>query len=246
MSPRRLVRLYPAVWRARYGDEFLALLEDRPPTGVAIIDVLWGALDAYLFPQAPEGRFRMFTRLAGLAAVAAGATLLIGFLPVEDINRFTVPTVYVLAVIGLIGIHLRQVSAQPTLAWFGFLAALAALGAGVSGVVLSAAGVLPPSGGEYGFVSGLALWIGMVVLGATMLSIRVFPTVVSLLLTVSAPVAMLGLVVGRAESSADALGVVALAGIALYALAWIGVGISLVTAQPQEGVLGRTTARGPA
>ena len=72
MSPRRLVGLYPAAWRQRYGEEFLALLEDQPPGAIEVIDVAWGAIDAHLFPQAPEGRFRMFTRLAGVAAFVAG------------------------------------------------------------------------------------------------------------------------------------------------------------------------------
>ena len=31
MNPHRLVGLYPAAWRQRYGEEFLALLEEQPP-----------------------------------------------------------------------------------------------------------------------------------------------------------------------------------------------------------------------
>jgi hypothetical protein len=250
MSPQRLVRLYPATWRDRYGDEFLAMLEDRPPTGVAILDVVWGALDAHLFPQAPEGRFRMFTRFAGLAALGAGLLLVLGVFNIgfgsPEVNAARVAVIYALWFVGLVGIHVRQATAQPAMAWFGFLAALAALIAGVAGFILSSADVLPPTGGEYGFVSGLALWIGSVVLGATMLAIRVFPSFVGLLLTVSAPIAMLGLVVARAESSADAMGIVSLAGIALYGLAWMGIGISLLSAQPREGVLGPTAAGGQA
>jgi hypothetical protein len=38
-----LVRLYPAAWRARYGDEFAALLEQMPLTLPVIWDVLCGA-----------------------------------------------------------------------------------------------------------------------------------------------------------------------------------------------------------
>lgn len=242
MSPQRLVGLYPAAWRRRYGNEFLALLEDRPPTGVAILDVAWGALDAHLFPQAPEGRFRVFTRIAGLAALGAGLIIVLGIFNIyfgsPEFNAIRADLIYGLAFLGLTGIHLRQVAVRPGLAWFGFLAAGAALVFGFAGSTLSLAGVLPPSGGEYGFVSGLGLWIGSVVLGATMLTIRVFPTVVGLLISVSAPLAMLGLVVGRADASAEAMGIAALAGALLYGVAWMGIGVSLLTAQPREGVLG--------
>ncbi|MCM3885512.1 hypothetical protein [Frankia sp. R82] len=37
---RILLALYPRKWRARYGDEFAALLQDTPLTLVAVIDVL--------------------------------------------------------------------------------------------------------------------------------------------------------------------------------------------------------------
>jgi len=41
-----LVRLYPARWRARYGDEFELVLGDRPLGPFDVADVLLGALDA--------------------------------------------------------------------------------------------------------------------------------------------------------------------------------------------------------
>lgn len=51
-----LLRLYPASWRARYGDEFAALLEDCAPTPFMLADVLLGALDAHLTPFDTNGR----------------------------------------------------------------------------------------------------------------------------------------------------------------------------------------------
>ena len=240
MSPHRLVRLYPAPWRDRYGEEFLALLEDRPPAALQVIDIVWGALDAHLFPQAPEGRFRMFTRLAGLAAMGAGAALLIGFLGsvIPDVTRYTVPTVYLLATIGLVGIHLRQVGVRPALAWLGFAAALVGLVTGVVSLILSWTGELPPSGGEFGHLSGVALWIGSTALGAVMLAIAIFPLPVGLAFTIGAPLAMIGLLVGNLEGSSEVLQTVSLAGIVLYAVGWVGAGFSLLVAQPREGILG--------
>ena len=39
----RLVRLYPQAWRDRYEDEFIALLEERPPTPGDRLDIVRGA-----------------------------------------------------------------------------------------------------------------------------------------------------------------------------------------------------------
>ena len=43
-----LLRCYPARWRARYGDEFAAVLDERPLGPFDVADVLLGALDAHL------------------------------------------------------------------------------------------------------------------------------------------------------------------------------------------------------
>ena len=71
-----LLRLYPAAWRARYGDEFEALVADRPPSRRDVIDIVMGALDARLSPQLTTTpiarRARATDRVAGGAAIAAG------------------------------------------------------------------------------------------------------------------------------------------------------------------------------
>lgn len=51
-----LLRFYPSTWRARYGDEFEALLEQYPFSPTTIINVLLGALDAHIAPQDTNGR----------------------------------------------------------------------------------------------------------------------------------------------------------------------------------------------
>jgi hypothetical protein len=48
MKRQTLLRLYPHRWRERYGDEFLALLEQQPVTPAVALDVALGALDAHL------------------------------------------------------------------------------------------------------------------------------------------------------------------------------------------------------
>ena len=58
-----LLRLYPTAWRARYGDEFAALLDDCPLTFFSLLDVLLGALDAHIAPLDTSGRIlRMLHR----------------------------------------------------------------------------------------------------------------------------------------------------------------------------------------
>lgn len=46
-----LVKLYPAKWRERYGEEFAEILARQRPSIGMIMDVLGGALDAHLHPQ---------------------------------------------------------------------------------------------------------------------------------------------------------------------------------------------------
>ncbi|HKV83453.1 MAG TPA: hypothetical protein VJN88_02785 [Ktedonobacterales bacterium] len=61
---RLLLRLYPIAWRARYGDEFAALLEARPMTPRIVLDVMTGALDARFLALRAFGRGqRMINKL---------------------------------------------------------------------------------------------------------------------------------------------------------------------------------------
>ncbi len=48
MRRNRLLLLYPPAWRARYGEEFLATFESRPLGPQQVIDIVSGAIDAWL------------------------------------------------------------------------------------------------------------------------------------------------------------------------------------------------------
>ncbi len=65
---RRLLRLYPAAWRARYGEEFEALLEEQHASIWTVLDILLGALDAQL--ERGRGGSTMATRLRTPPALA--------------------------------------------------------------------------------------------------------------------------------------------------------------------------------
>jgi hypothetical protein len=74
----RLIGLYPGPWRARYEAELRDLLAARPPSLTGRLDLVGGALDAWLHPElvvpgAADRRPSARVRLAGLAGVAGGA-----------------------------------------------------------------------------------------------------------------------------------------------------------------------------
>ena len=67
--------LYPSAWRARYGDEFAALLAARPPVFGDRLDIVRGAIDAHLDPQQPGLPQLPATpadRAIGVVAIGAG------------------------------------------------------------------------------------------------------------------------------------------------------------------------------
>lgn len=74
----RLIALYPRAWRDRYEHEFLALLEDRTPQARDRLDIVRGAVDSRLHPQAGrsssgESDGVRPARLDAILAVLAGA-----------------------------------------------------------------------------------------------------------------------------------------------------------------------------
>jgi hypothetical protein len=79
-----LLRCYPARWRARYGEEFASVLEERPLGPFDVADVLLGAIDAHLHLRglgaASEHRkgFVMSLRIGGFAALFGGLFWFIG------------------------------------------------------------------------------------------------------------------------------------------------------------------------
>lgn len=55
-----LVRLYPARWRARYGEEFGAALASQRVSVGMLLDVIGGAVDAHLHPQVLQSNSNQF------------------------------------------------------------------------------------------------------------------------------------------------------------------------------------------
>lgn len=128
---RFLIRCYPARWRDRYGDEFEALLEERPLGPFDVADVLLGAVDARLRMRgrrAPSGHGRGFTmtlRIGGIAAIL-GAGLLVAaglstFGPATERFASILAIAGVLALlVALVGVSAFQARTHPRLVWTAF------------------------------------------------------------------------------------------------------------------------------
>jgi hypothetical protein len=65
-----LARLYPSIWRKRYGAEFDALLEDATPSARDAFDLLWGAFKMQITTWS-FGRITLAGSLAGVLVAAA-------------------------------------------------------------------------------------------------------------------------------------------------------------------------------
>ena len=126
-----LIRLYPARWRARYGDEFEAILEERPLGPFDVADILLGAFDAQLRlrnvgADIAHGRgFSMSLRIGGFAAVLGGAfltiSIVLGIGIVGDVDP-VVPGILgvtgsLVLLVALAGLSAFQARAHPVLSW---------------------------------------------------------------------------------------------------------------------------------
>ena len=89
-----MVRLYPRVWRDRYEEEFVAMLEQGPVSIRDLFDIALGAVDAWLRPQVVyERRLVMVARMRGsvLAVLWAWAGLVVagvGFRKMTEYDDF--------------------------------------------------------------------------------------------------------------------------------------------------------------
>jgi hypothetical protein len=164
-----LLRLYPTRWRARYGDEFEALLAERPLGPFDVADVLLGALDAHLhlrrlgsYSEHRRG-FSMSLRLGGYAAIVGGLLWLVvlGGNAINDGNEsgssllgLAVVVATVATLVALVGLSAFQSRRHPVLVWVAF--AVPAVGATVGLLGVVAMVVVGDTDAE--IVAGLSAW----------------------------------------------------------------------------------------
>ncbi len=255
-----LLRLYPSRWRARYGDEFAALLEERPLGPFDVADVLLGALDAHRHLRGLGAAslhakgFAMSLRIGGYAAIAGGFTWLIAMVGSAVLpDASSVLVWFVLAgtlalLVALVGLSAYQARSHPALTWAAFL--VPAVGAMISVLGLVAGAFL----GDQPFVAGLSPWyvwmIGTItlLLGSGLFALatwrsRSLARPAALLLAIGA-VAIVPALGGISGAMApEPLGaLITLACFGAFSAGWIGLGLSAL----RTGAPGIAVAGGPA
>ena len=128
-----LIRLYPARWRARYGDEFEAILEERPLGPFDVADILLGALDAQLRLRGrgatiTQGRgFSMSLRIGGFAAIIGAALIAIVIVLTGGLTEGSEQASAIGLLVGLgallvalTGMSAFQARSNPRLVWTAF------------------------------------------------------------------------------------------------------------------------------
>jgi len=258
-----LVRLYPARWRARYGDEFAAVLEERPLGPFDVADIVLGALDAHLHLRglgaASDHRkgFAMSLRIGGYAAVAAGVLWLLALVgnAINDGRENGVPFLgyavvgaTVATLLALIGLSAFQARRHPVLTWAAF--AIPALGAVVG--LLGYGLVVLTGDSDALVVGGISPWmlgsIGLVtmVLGSSLFAVatwraRSLSRGASALLGVGAVLVVLALFGASGAFFPSPLELIPiLAAIVAFPAGWLALGLSALR------VDGRATFMPPA
>jgi hypothetical protein len=244
-----LIRLYPARWRARFGDEFEALLEERPLGPFDVADVLLGALDAHLHlrglgaaSQHAKG-FAMSLRIGGYAAILGGLLWLIVLAAnaINDGAESGVPLIGLVVVaatvatlVALIGLSAFQSRRHPVLTWAAFAIPAAGAIVGLLGVVAMAVN----GDTDASIIGGLSLWaistLGLLalILGSALFAVATWLTkslsrAAAALLLVGAllVVPSIGGVTGGLVPPALAW-VVLLVAIMAFPAGWVALGIS--------------------
>ena len=148
---RVLLGLFPAPWRARYGEEFEALLEERPLGPFDVADVLLAAFDAHLHLRGLSAAtdhakgFVMTLRFGGLAAVFGGIAWFAGLAisSADDGDESSVGLWLFLAgtvllLIALVGLSAFQSRRHPRLVWAAFIVPAVGAVATIVGALLMA------------------------------------------------------------------------------------------------------------
>ncbi len=144
-----LLRCYPARWRARYGDEFEAILDERALGPFDVMDILLGALDAQLRlrgrgADVTQGRgLSMSLRIGGVAAILGAAlfatSIVLGIGIVGEVDP-VVPGILLLSgslalLVALAGLSAFQARSHPVLSWNAVAVTAIGVIVGIVGIV---------------------------------------------------------------------------------------------------------------
>ena len=246
---RLLLRLYPARWRLRYGEEFALILEDRPLGPFDVADVLLGALDAHLHLRGARAAsdhgkgFAMTLRIGGYAAIVGG---LLWFIVLAgnamnagaDPGAFWIGFVLIAAIVttlvALVGLSAFQARRDPVLSWAAF--AVPAIGAIVALVGWIAMAITGDSDRE--IVAGLSGWIVSMIgvmallLGSALFAIgtlraRSLSRGAAAVLAAGAVLVVFSLAgISGGGWSGEVVGVLLIVSIVAFPAGWAGLGVS--------------------
>jgi hypothetical protein len=251
-----LLRVYPARWRQRYGEEFRAVLESRPLGPFDVADVLIAALDARLtrfrFAGAAgiNGGPLVMLRLGGIGAIAGGLLWFVGLAAASapggnDSGWLALLGLGTLGILlALIGLSAFQAHRDPVLAWAAF--AIPGVGTVVSMIGLAwmvlGPGVDPLPFGSFSawsvWMVGLAATvIGSVIFAVATIRAAVFSRPAAIALAVSSSMTLL---VGFGLMGIDAQDPVAQVLQAVvggsFAASWIGLGVMALRRGPIRAI----------
>jgi hypothetical protein len=250
-----VLRLYPARWRARYGDEFAAVLEERPLGPFDVADVLLGALDAHLHlrglgaaSQHAKG-FAMSLRIGGYAAILGGVLWFVALAgnAINDgaesgaqVLGWVLVAATILTLVALVGLSAFQARRHPVLVWAAF--AIPTVGGivallGVVGMVVTGDSDAPLVGGMDGWMIStlglLTLLIGSGLFAIATWRTRALSRGAAALLGFGSIVVVpvLAGVIGGLVPEILALPVLAVA-ILAFPLGWMSLGVSALRIRP--------------
>ena len=238
-----LLRLYPAGWRARYGDEFGALLAERPLGPFDVADVLLSALDAHLHLRGlgswsdHQRGFAMSLRIGGIAAAIGGALILTGWVwagldPADSDPGFWFFLAGMIALlVGLTGLSAFQARTHQALVWAAFL--VPAIGGAVMTLGLVAMTVAPDrplvgdwAGWNFFFLGLLTTVAGSFLFAVATLRTRALPRAGAAFLAIASGLALLSFV--GSMGLGDWLQPVFIAGFLAFPVGWIVMGLQAI------------------
>ncbi len=254
---RRLLRAYPAAFRARFTDDMVQLFNDQlreARTGRSASAGFWLRSVGDLVVASTSEHLRRdrtvahslstspstLNRLLGLAGVLGGAVLLAVFVIDigPELNALRLALFNLGAIAIVVAVHMRQVTVAPRLSLLGAVPALIA-NAWYLGMIVLSIGRPQPFAGDFGlvwFYAGVAMWLADALFALVTLRIGVLARWGALALAIGSPLALLGIdrlgLVSAEEGTI--FGPLSQIGIVLNGLGWILLGIDLVIRRGPE------------
>lgn len=248
---RGLLRLYPAAYRAAYGEEMVQLLGDQlrdaraagsargglEVWSRALPDLVATAASEHLRRNRPVAQSIAIvptpvSRLLGILGVIGGAVLLAAFVVQISSDLFNLRLVLfnLGAIAVVLAVHLRQSAAGPLVALLGAVPAIVANVAYLLIIIRLVAqpGELGP--GDYGpwfaYVGG-AMWLADLWFGIVTFRLGVLSRLSAGALVIGSLAAFAGMGVFGLAQRGSAMEAVILAGLAVHGLAWIALGLEV-------------------